>query len=139
MDILFNLFEFYNLGFFVSFLFLNSISDTFRHIYSTLYILINVFFDKDLSNLEENGTGYEKCCKWILNLILTTIGLFTCDTLTRDIIVFRNLVNFHFSVFLLCVLHSISQIYNGEKTITTRAIHLYLQLMLVIAIFSVLI
>lgn len=135
MDILFNLFEFYNLGFFVGFLFLNSIS-TKVYIYVVAYYML-ANFDKNLRQLEIDGAGIEKLYRWLFNLVFSVVGLLMCDSLKyRNLYITLNLRYFHMLVFIFSAIQCISQFWNHGDNTTINIVHLYLRVMFVIIMLS---
>lgn len=132
MDILFNLFEFYNLGFFVGFLFLNVVNTKVKYAYIIAYFLL-AEVDRGLRQLEVNGVGIEKIYRWLFNCGLTTIGLLVCESLRyNNLYLTINLKYFHTLVFIFGTIQCLSQVYNYGDNITINFVHLYLRVMFVI-------
>lgn len=126
--ILFNLFEFYNLGFIIVFLFFDSIGDNIRYTYAIMYYLLNIF-DKQLEQFEINSISY----RLIFNCFLTTIGLIICKSLQyTNYYIALNLNYFHIMIFIFSAIQCISQMLNGNNKITINFVKIYLQIMLCI-------
>jgi hypothetical protein len=121
MDILLNLFEFYNWGFFIGFLFVDNIPFLIKYLYSIIYLCLT-YYDKHNQS------------KFMTECAMTFLGMFICNSLIwSNYHVYVHINYFHFLVVMFTVLEFIV---HSPNIIERKLCKLYAQYIFALILFT---
>ena len=128
MEFLFNLFEFYNLGFFFVMLFLEE--EQYRCLYTSAFLLVAFVDNERISKLT---VGY----RLMVYGTCATIEYMLLDDLKyRNLYVFLNLYYFYTLTFIFGISQTVFQMYNKDDKLTIKLTNLYHQMMFIFIMLS---